>query len=101
MSDAPTNPPADEVITRDFAIVNQRGLHARASAKFVQLVSSYNAKVSVEKDGISVGGTSILGLMMLAASPGCRIRVSASGPDASKLLDALAELIAERFGEEI
>jgi len=101
MSGTPSNPPVEEAITRDFAIVNQRGLHARASAKFVQLVSSYNARVSVEKDGISVGGTSIMGLMMLAASPGCCIRVSASGPDAAELLDALGELIAERFGEEI
>ncbi|WP_028032028.1 HPr family phosphocarrier protein [Chelativorans sp. J32] len=100
MSSSHTNPPAEEVITRDFPIVNQRGLHARASAKFVQLVCSYNATVSVEKDGISVGGTSIMGLMMLAASPGCSIRVSASGPEAVELLDALGELISERFGEE-
>jgi phosphocarrier protein len=91
----------DGVITREFPIVNQRGLHARASAKFVQLVSGYNADVTVEKDGNSVGGTSIMGLMMLAASPGCCIRVTASGRDAAAVMDALAELIGSRFGEEI
>ena len=66
-------------IVREFPIVNQRGLHARASAKFVQLASGFHADVHVEKDGIKVGGTSIMGLMMLAASPGCSIRVTASG----------------------
>ena len=71
---------ADEVIARDFLIVNQRGLHARASAKFVQLADSFRAAISVEKDGIKVGGTSIMGLMMLAASPGCSIRVTAKRP---------------------
>ncbi|WEX09428.1 HPr family phosphocarrier protein [Chelativorans sp. AA-79] len=90
-----------EVVTRDFPIVNQRGLHARASAKFVQLVGSYDAKVTVEKDGIAVGGTSIMGLMMLAASPGCSIRVTARGPEAAELLDALGDLIAKRFGEDV
>ena len=90
----------DSVVIRDFSIVNQRGLHARASAKFVQLVGSYDAKVTVEKDGISVGGTSIMGLMMLAASPGCHIRVTARGPEAREVIEALEELIADRFGEE-
>jgi len=87
--------------SRKFVIVNQRGLHARASAKFVQLVDSFDAKVTVEKDGVSVGGTSIMGLMMLAASPGCSIHVTAEGVDANQLLDALEELIANKFGEEI
>lgn len=88
-------------VTRDLLIVNQRGLHARASAKFVQLVGSFDADVQVEKDGISVGGTSIMGLMMLAASPGCHIRVTATGPDAEAAMEALEALIASRFGEEI
>lgn len=87
-------------LVREFEIVNQRGLHARASAKFVSLVSGFDAVVQVEKDGTTVGGTSIMGLMMLAASPGCCIRVSASGPDADAVLDALQGLIADRFGEE-
>jgi phosphocarrier protein HPr len=74
----------DGVVSREFQIVNQRGLHARASAKFVQVV----------------GGTSIMGLMMLAASPGCSIRVTAKGPEAHEVMAALEELIATRFGEE-
>jgi phosphocarrier protein len=85
---------------REFEIVNQRGLHARASAKFVQTVSGFDARVQVEKDGISVGGTSIMGLMMLAASPGCCIRVTAEGPGANEVMEALEALIASRFGEE-
>ena len=88
-------------LVREFEIVNQRGLHARASAKFVQLVSSFAADVRVEKDGVSVGGTSIMGLMMLAASPGCCIRVTADGEQAEEVMDALGSLIAARFGEEI
>ncbi len=92
--------PQDGAITRQFSIVNQRGLHARASAKFVQIVSGYDAVVKVEKDGNIVGGTSIMGLMMLAASPGCCIQVTATGRDAAAVIDALAELIEARFGEE-
>jgi phosphocarrier protein HPr len=96
----PGGPEADGAIAREFLIVNQRGLHARASAKFVQLADSFNATISVEKDGIKVGGTSIMGLMMLAASPGCAIRVTASGPQAEEAIAAIEELIATRFGEE-
>jgi phosphocarrier protein len=93
--------PADQgVVSRDFKIINQRGLHARASAKFVQVAGAYQANVEVEKDGVKVGGTSIMGLMMLAASPGCCIRVTASGPDAHEVMAALEHLIATRFGEE-
>lgn len=95
MGEAVTGP-----LVRNFDIVNKRGLHARASARFVQLAESFDAEISVTKDGVSVGGTSIMGLMMLAASPGCCISVSASGPDAAKALDALDGLIANRFGEE-
>lgn len=87
-------------ITRELVIVNQRGLHARASAKFVQTVNAYQATVTVEKDGVSVGGTSIMGLMMLAASPGCCIKVSSTGPQAAEVMQALESLIADRFGEE-
>ncbi len=89
-----------EPIVREFLIVNQRGLHARASAKFVQVAGSFDAAIDVEKDGTRVGGTSIMGLMMLAASPGCSIRVLASGPQAEEALAALGELIAGRFGED-
>lgn len=87
-------------LVREFPIVNQRGLHARASAKFVQVASGYDASVHVEKDGVKVGGTSIMGLMMLAASPGYSIRVTASGPEAAQVMDALEQLVASRFGEE-
>jgi phosphocarrier protein HPr len=87
-------------IVREFPIVNQRGLHARASAKFVQVASGFDASVHVEKDGVKVGGTSIMGLMMLAASPGYSIRVTASGPEAEQVIDALEQLVASRFGEE-
>ncbi|AZO64962.1 MAG: HPr family phosphocarrier protein [Mesorhizobium sp.] len=87
-------------IVREFPIVNQRGLHARASAKFVQVASGFDASVHVEKDGVKVGGTSIMGLMMLAASPGYSIRVTASGPEAEQVIDALEKLVASRFGEE-
>ena len=90
----------DDAIRRELMIVNKRGLHARASAKFVQLVSGYDAVVEVEKDGVSVGGTSIMGLMMLAASPGCAISVTARGPEAAAVMQALEELVGARFGEE-
>ena len=94
-------PAGDGHIVRNFLIINQRGLHARASAKFVQVAGRYQAAVEVEKDGMKVGGTSIMGLMMLAASPGCTIRVTASGPEAEEAMQALEELITTRFGEEI
>ena len=91
----------DQAVSRDLPIVNQRGLHARASAKFVQLADSFRATISVEKDGIKVGGTSIMGLMMLAASPGCSIKVTASGPEAEAAMEAIEKLVASRFGEEV
>jgi phosphocarrier protein len=86
-------------LVREFEIVNKRGLHARASAKFVTMVSDFDAVVHVEKDGSKVGGDSIMGLMMLAASPGCCITVTASGAQAKDVLDALEALIADKFGE--
>ncbi len=89
---------ADSALSRSFEIVNKRGLHARASAK--QLVDSFDAHVRVSKDGMTVGGTSIMGLMMLAASPGCCIEVHASGEQADAVLDGLQALIADKFGEE-
>jgi phosphocarrier protein HPr len=87
------------LVSRTLHVINMRGLHARASAKFVQLVSGYDAEVQVEKDGMSVGGTSIMGLMMLAASPGTSINVSATGPQALEVMDALGALLADKFGE--
>ncbi len=82
-----------------FRIENRLGLHARASAKFVQCVEKFNAEVRVTKDGHMVGGTSIMGLMMLAASKGSSIHVSATGPDAKAALSAIASLIDQKFGE--
>ena len=86
--------------SRRIDIVNKRGLHARASARFVQVAEQFDAEVTVSKGGVDVSGTSIMGLMMLAASPGCCIVVSAEGPEARKALDALCDLVANRFGEE-
>lgn len=85
---------------RTFLIVNKRGLHARASARFVQTVEAYDATVRVTREGSTVGGASIMGLMMLAASPGCSILVEAEGRQAVDVLDALEALVAGRFGEE-
>ena len=84
-----------------ITIQNKLGLHARASAKFVQTVDGYDAEVTVSKDGMTVGGTSIMGLMMLAASPGCSVFVTATGAEAQAVLDALDALIADKFGEEM
>ncbi|MGI2036031.1 HPr family phosphocarrier protein [Rhizobium panacihumi] len=88
------------MFSRDLLITNKRGLHARASAKFVQTVEGFNAQVSVSKDGMTVGGTSIMGLMMLAASPGCSISVTTSGEQAEAVLEALDQLVANKFGED-
>jgi phosphocarrier protein len=87
-------------IIRELEICNKKGLHARASAKFVQTVEKFDAEVKVKRGNEAVGGTSIMGLMMLAASPGYSIRVTASGPEAGQVIDALEELVASRFGEE-
>lgn len=87
-------------LMRQLTICNKRGLHARASAKFVQTVDGFDAAVEVEKDGQTVGGTSIMGLMMLAASNGSNITIRATGSQAQAVLDALEKLVNERFGEE-
>ncbi len=88
-----------EEFTQVFKIPNKRGLHARASAKFVSCVEQFDASIIVSKDGHVVGGTSIMGLMMLAASQGSSIHISASGPDATIAMNALRELIEAKFGE--
>jgi phosphocarrier protein len=85
---------------RSVDIVNERGLHARASAKFVKLAATFDAEVTVSKDGSTVDAGSIMGLMMLAAGPGCCIVINAEGPDADAAVDALSELVANRFEEE-
>ena len=91
---------ADDGLEREILIINKRGLHARASARFVQTVETFDAEIHVSKDGMTVGGTSIMGLMMLAASPGTTILVTASGAQAREALDTIEALIADKFGEE-
>ena len=93
-------PVADDAVVRVFVICNKRGLHARASAKFVQTVEKFDADVRVMRCGETVGGTSIMGLMMLAAAPGTEISVEAVGPEAAEVLAAIAQLLANRFGED-
>jgi phosphocarrier protein HPr len=92
-------PPAD-AITRVLPIINQKGLHARASAKFVQMVEKYDAEVTVTRGGETVGGTSIMGLMMLSAGPGTSITVAATGTQAADVLATLEALVGSRFGED-
>ena len=87
-------------VSREIPIINKRGLHARASAKFVQMVERFNAEVWVTRGGETVGGTSIMGLMMLSAGPGTTIVVSAIGPEAQAAVDAITELVASKFNEE-
>ena len=87
-------------VVRVLEICNKKGLHARASAKFVQTVEKFDADVRVTRNGETVGGTSIMGLMMLAAGPGTTISVEATGSDAAAVVDALAELVSSRFAEE-
>lgn len=81
-------------------ITNKRGLHARASAKFVQTVEKFNADITVTRNGETVGGTSIMGLMMLAAGIGTSIMVSAKGPEAQQAMEAISALVLDKFGEE-
>ncbi|CAM1640135.1 Phosphocarrier protein HPr-like [Bartonella apihabitans] len=90
----------DSSFKRQLVISNKRGLHARASAKFVQTVDGFDAVVEVEKDGQTVGGNSIMGLMMLAASQGSTIDVTTHGQQAAEVLDALEKLVNDKFGEE-
>jgi phosphocarrier protein HPr len=95
--DLPEAPPG--AIVRVLKIVNQKGLHARASAKFVQTVEKFDADVRVSRCGETVGGTSIMGLMMLAAGPGTSITVMAVGKESNEVLAALEALVNGRFGE--
>ena len=81
-------------------ICNTRGLHARASAKFVKLASSFESEIQVTRDGVTVDARSIMGLLMLGAGNGCTIDISAEGSDAAEAIEALNELVATRFGED-
>ena len=94
MSDAETR------LERDVTIINRKGLHARATAKFVQCVEKFQSTISVTRSGETVGGTSIMGILTLGAGIGTTISLSAEGPDAEQALDALSTLIANKFGED-
>lgn len=105
MTDGPADCPPEAIalldgeIARELPILNKRGLHARASAKFVNCVDGFDATVTVTRCGETVEGTSIMGLMMLAAGVGSSILVRARGPQAEAAMDAIATLVADRFGE--
>ena len=88
-------------VTRSLQIVNQKGLHARASAKLVEVVEGFDASAEVSKDGMSASGDSIMGLLMLAASKGTTIDVETTGPDAEPLADAIEALVIDKFGEGV
>ncbi len=88
-----------ECVRRELQIVNEKGLHARASAKFVEVVEDHDAQAEVFRDGMSASGDSIMGLLMLAAAKGSSIEVETRGPDAVPLADAIEKLVADRFGE--
>jgi phosphocarrier protein HPr len=97
-ADAPSS--TSGAVVREIPIINKRGLHARASAKFVKMVEQFDAEILVTRGGETVGGTSIMGLMMLSAGPGTTIVVSATGADAEAAVAALAELVGNKFNEE-
>src|SRR5439155_26125585 len=92
--------PADDIpVVREVEIVNKKGLHARASAKFVQTAEQFDAAITVTRGHETVGGTSIMGLMMLAAGPGITITIKAFGKDAAVAVETLCKLVAGGFGE--
>ncbi|HEV7227477.1 HPr family phosphocarrier protein [Brevundimonas sp.] len=86
-------------VRRTVDICNQRGLHARASAKFVKLASAYESEIRVTRDGATVNALSIMGLLMLGAGNGCGVEIAAQGPDAADAVEALADLVQRRFDE--
>ena len=98
--DCPPLAVPEGVLVRELPIINRRGLHARASAKFVQTVERFNAEVTVTRCGETVGGRSIMGLLTLGAAQGTTITVTAKGPDATICLQAIDDLLANRFGED-
>jgi phosphocarrier protein HPr len=92
--------PGPEVWRREVTIVNRRGLHARAAARFVKVAEQFAADIQVIKDGMVASGTSIMGLMMLAATKGSKLELTAAGREAEAALDALAKLVASGFEED-
>ncbi len=96
MSEVSTSGPIQVTV----GICNQRGLHARASAKFVKLASSFESEIRVTRDGVTVDARSIMGLLMLGAGIGCGVDIEAEGPDAAEALEALSDLVARKFDED-
>lgn len=101
MAGARKSPESETILTKEFTIGNKQGIHARPAALFVKLASRFSCEIFVEKDGEKVNGKSIMGLMMLAAGPGSRLKVEANGTDAAQALNELETLIERRkFDEE-
>lgn len=96
----PAAPPPEGALVRTLPIINRKGLHARATAKFVQCVEVFDAQITVSRCGETVGGDSIMGILMLGAGIGASITVTATGAQAKEALDALDALVANRFGED-
>ncbi len=97
MAELPDSPHPEAIVT----IRNRKGLHARASARFVKCAEGFNAVVTVGRDGQTVGGTSIMGLMLLAAGPGSTLHIKATGPEGPEAIEALVALINDGFGEDV
>lgn len=95
-----SEPTTADCLSRDLLIVNRKGLHARATAKFVQCAEKFDAAITVTRNGETVGGTSIMGILTLGAGMGTSVLVTADGADAVEALDAIAALVANRFGED-
>jgi phosphocarrier protein HPr len=100
MSSAKKTPGHDQTLTKEVVVVNKLGIHARPAARFVKLANRFTSEIFVEKDGEKVNGKSIMGLLMLAAGPGSRVRVEAHGGDASQALHELEDLINRKFDED-
>jgi phosphocarrier protein HPr len=99
-SECPDLEPPGDVLVRTLEIVNRKGLHARATAKLVQCIDSFDAVVTISRCGETVGGSSIMGILTLGAGQGMTITVTAAGPGAAQAMKAIAALIANRFGED-
>jgi phosphocarrier protein HPr len=100
MSSAENDTTADSMVTRDLVVTNKVGIHARPAAMFVKVASRFDAEIFLEKDGERINGKSIMGLLMLAAGPGCRLRLEVSGADAEQAAKEIEELFNKKFGED-
>ncbi len=99
-SEGPPREPTENALVGTFEIINRKGLHARATAKLVQCIDRFDAAVTISRCGETVGGSSIMGILTLGAGPGATITVTAAGSEAAQALDAIAALLANRFGED-